>query len=316
MTAPTYTITDYDDCIQPHPSGCGAYIQPPRFTYYRFWRDPCPTEDVFAVDAKGNIILSPDTRQPTYISTAQIPVLQGYTDQARRYLDWEVPVGVPFTYRLELSVLEDGPWVQVQDWVLDLQPTMSYSAIEDGENYDVSNPRDALVVFYGTRLAQLARAGKLYTRNKAYRKKYNTTTAYSFDDADMPVLSIGLGYGSGHGGDLGWNLTEENIRLDIVGMAADKLERDSLTAALRGLVAEVDLFLGDLGCVETSYGQLRETEQHSEPMLYLIEQSITTTLYTHIHIDSGAWELIPIGGWAGIHVDGENEVGAIFSPNP
>lgn len=305
-------MVNYSDCLQTHSSGVGVLLLPPVNTHYRFWRDPGPFEDVFQTDERGNVVLD-ETRQPVLLRSDALPVLTGYSVRERKFLDWEVSVDEPVHYWLEVAMTENGPWTTVQEWRPVLEPQMYYSAMEDGENYDVSNPRDALVVFFGTRLAQLARAGKLYVRNKARRRKYNVTTAYSFDDADMPVLAIGMGYGGGQIGDLGWTVTEETLRLDLVGMAADKGERDSLTLALRGLIAEVNLFLGDLGCVETSFGQMSEEEQHSEPMLYLVKQSIATTVYTHIGIDAGSWELAPVGGWTGIDLGDDLEGGLIYS---
>ena len=282
-----------------HPSGVGLYISPPLGVYYRVIRTPGPEEVVFQEDEDGNAALD-DAGQPILISRTPVPVLHGFTRKPCRYLDWDVPVETDVTYTIYTSDTENGTYAPYFRQVMHTSVDTSYSALEDSDMNDVVNIRDAMVVYLSTRLGQLARQGKVYTRQPGHRMKYNVTTEYEYADADLPIVSVGLGYGTGSSACLGWELTEEILTLKIVGAAMNKQERDTLTNALRGLIHEIDYFLQDLGCMESSYGHLVEGVQHSSPTVYLLEMDISTTTFAHIAVRETPWQLVPIGGWAGI----------------
>ncbi len=284
----------------PHLSGCGAYIEPPT-GHFRIFRTPGPEIVEYELDAEGDVVLDAEG-QPSIVEVRHPPILQGYVMQAgRKYLDWDVPTGEEVTYRLEVSEDgTDGSW-RVADTVrFTLVPETHYSALEDGGLYDVVNPRDALVVFLGTRLAALARQGALYVRSEAHKRRYRVTTHHEFGEAEVPIIAVGLAYGTGHAADLGWTMTEEHLKLVMEGVSYDKRERDSLTRVLRGLIGEISWFLEDLGCVNVSYGELTEFIGEQEPNTYRLTMAIGLTAFTHVGVRSSGWSLLPQGGWVSL----------------
>lgn len=277
----------------------GLYIEVPLGVYYQITRTPGPEQVVFEEDEDGNAALD-ENGQPILISRTDVPILQGFTRKPSRYLDWDVPVEVDIAYTILTCDTVDGVYAPFWQQTMHTSVDTSYSVLEDSDMNDVINIRDAMVVYLSTRLGQLARQGKVYTRQPGHRMKYNVTTEYEYADADLPIVSVGLGYGTGSSACLGWELTEEVLSLKIFGAAMDKRERDTLTGALRGLIHEIDYFLQDLGCMESSYGHLVEGVVHSSPTLYSVEMDISTTAFTQIAVRETPWQLVPVGGWAGI----------------
>lgn len=303
-------IDDHGDFFTEHPSGVGYYISPPVGMHYRIWRTPGPQEVTYPLDARGNAALD-DEDQPLPPTVRDLPLLYGYSDVGRRFLDWDAPVDQDVTYWVETGPTPEGPWKTIHRIKLRCAPEMTYSVLSDSGIQDVMNIRDALVVFLSVRLAQEARAGRVYTRQLGHRKRFNVVTEYEFAEADLPAVSVGYSYGTGAGADLGVTMMEEIVKIHFEVLCADKRERDSLTSAFRGLLPQIELFLGDLGCIDTTYGELQEVEQGSDPMYYRLSLSISTVLLTQVgYRPAHVWELAPIGGWTG-EVYGNDDLGLL-----
>lgn len=181
-----------------------------------------------------------------------------------------------------------------------MTPNVRYSAVEDGSAMDVLSPRDMLVVYLSIRLAQIARDGALYVRSDAHKKRFNVKADHTFDEAETPVISVGLSGGMGGQGDLGWNFTEERLKFTLTAFSFDKSERDSLTRVLRGLIGEIAWFLGDLGCDEISFGELEEQSVVRQPYGYMTKLAIGVKVYTYIRAVSQGWQLTPSAGWISV----------------
>jgi|GEM_PF-6638808 len=293
--------------LQPHESGMGVLITPPTHTYFRVWRTPGPTEEIFETDADGELVLDPDTDAPILIEERDVPVLSGYVTSTRRLMDWDTPVDVPLRYRIEISDTEAGPYAPVLDDTLTLEPNVTYSALEDGGLLGVASPRDALVVYLSWRLASLARQGVIPVRRKSHKRKFPVVTSYSFNEADLPVVAVHYAYGRGHALDLGSTMSVHHPKIGFTVAAADKPERDALTRVFEGLIVELESFLVDLGCDEVEYGEMAESVQQSDPYLHLLELALGMTRYVfHGHRAASGWTLIPTSRW--VEMDGSGVV--------
>lgn len=281
--------------IAPHPSGVGVFLCPPE-GYFRVFRTPGPEVVVYEVDENGDVLLDAE-EQPKVLEVQHPPILDGNQRYGhRRYLDWDVPMDTPLTYRIESS--RDGAtWTVYAQGTLTLEPQLAYSAIDDDVLTDVINPRDAVIVFLSTRLAQLARQGTLYVRSEAHRRRFNVTAADAFGETEAPIIGVRLGGGTGDQGDLGWNFTEERLKLELTCFSFDRRERDSLTRALRGLFSELARFLEDLGASSISYGELDESTQVADPYGYLTTLAVGLTLYTYVHPAAPTWQLVDGAAW-------------------
>jgi len=282
-------VTTVLEPFRVHPSGVGVYLVPPVGCFYRIWRDPSPTELILDEDDK------PIGERDTF-------VLAGYTCETRQYLEWDVPLNQDLTYRLEVSETEDGPYEELYRSTLCPEPVTVYSALQDGELMDAQNPRDALVVYYATRLAQLVRRGQLKVRNPDYKYRYNVLSKYEFNNPELPLLALDYSGGMGEEADLGGFLTEETLMIALTGVASSKEERDGLAGAVRGLIADVSLFLGDLNCINTSYHGYSNGIVESEPYLWSFELTLQTTAYSWNGRREAPWEIVPIAGWQALHL--------------
>ncbi|TDE85579.1 hypothetical protein [Deinococcus sp. S9] len=298
--------------VQPHPSGCGTLVLVAPGVHYRLWRDPGPRVREIELDENGEPLRDPMTGQILSTATDElVPICQGYETRAQPYLDWDVPVNQPVTYWLETGPGEDGPWTEVARETVTPQPELAYSVLEDGITMDALNVRDAIAVFFSTRLAQLAREGRVIARKPEWKLRFPMTVAYDFEDANLPLGAVGMSYGTGTQGDLGWNMTEEDLKFSLTFVAKTREERDSITMAIRGLLQELDWFLGDMGCVNTCAGEMTEGYQNVVPVLYSLELAIGTTSYIwHTSKDFG-WRLLPIT-W----LTDDAGLGVIVSPLP
>ena len=302
--------------VQPHPSGVGMLIALPLRVHYRLWRDPGPSVPVIhpdSLDEHGDPKRDPETGQFLYPQGTQaVPILVGYETRPQPYLDWDVALNVPVTYWIELGESPLGPWLERGRQTVTPTPELTYSVLEDGLTMDALNIRDAIAVFYSTRLAQLAAEGHVIARKPEWRQRFPMTVAYDFEEANLPLGAVQMSYGTGHQGDLGWNITEEDLKFSLSFVAASREERDSISMAVRGLLQELDWFLGDMGCVNTSAGELVENYQVLTPILYSFELAIGTTAYLWHGTRDLGWKLLPVT-WAAPDNDG---TGLIFSQKP
>ena len=300
-----------DSFVQPHPAGVGFFILPPRARHFQIWRDPGPSRYDYELDDEGAPLTDPLTNQviadPVVVP---LPILSGYELHPRPCLDWTAPCDGPVTYWLMVAPSKDGPWVEDQRIKLEVVSERGYSVLKDGVTMDAFELRDAVAVFFSVRLAQLAAEDHVIARKPEWKKRFPMTVAYDFGEADLPLGAVGLAYGRGGPADLGWNLTEEDFKLSLQFAAKSREERDSITTAVRGLMQELDWFLEDMGCQNTTFGEMVQGYQDTAPVLYTLELAIGTTSYIwHQNRDESQWTMLPIT-WA----SGRDQLAEIFSP--
>lgn len=253
------------DVFDPHASGCGVLIAPPLFVPYRVYRDG-------------------------------VLILEGISGNPERFLDWDAPSYKEIVYRLE--TMGESDYAPSGEYRVTLRPELTYSAVDDGETYDVVNPRDALVVFFSTRLAQLARAGKLHVKNPNHKAKYQVTTAYQFEDSKMPVLVIDYADGESSQGDIGYEYSEGPCKMDFMLAANTKEERDAVWSAVTGLWKDIEWFLDDLGVMSPMLTNKQNSVQEVEPLLYTLSFSITGQLITWHGERSQPWQILNTTAWS------------------
>lgn len=272
------------------------WVQITRGLHFRLWRDPGPVVREYAVDEFDEVERDPLTGQFLDPGTEKpVPILQGYEIRDQPYLDWDVPLGVPVTYWLETAETDEGPWAEAARHTVTAEPALEYSVMQDVTTLSTLNVRDALAVFYSTRLAQLAAEGAVIARKPEWKKKFPMVVSYDFDEANLPLGSVEMSYGSSGQGDLGWNYTEEDLKFSMIFVAQGREERDSVSAAVRGLMQELDWFLSDLGCVKTCAGEMSHGYQNVSPILYSFEIAIgTTAMVWHGEKNISGWKMLPV----------------------
>lgn len=259
--------------VESHPSGVGAYITVPSGVPYRIYR----------LGLKVGLDGIPGL------------VMQGYSRVPVRYLDIEAPVGKELAYELHL-LGDSGAYEVAERARVTLTPSMTYAAMQDSEAWDVVNPRDALVLYYATRLAQLARSGHLYVRNPDHKLRYEVKVANDFDDHALPVMAALDDDGDAIVGDMGANFTQSVVKVTFVCAAATREERDSLREAVIGLWRETDFFLEDTGMINVMLTNLSSGYEASDPPLHLLRFDVTGEIFTWGGA-TGAWQMLPTTQW-------------------
>lgn len=264
-----------DRHVEPHPSGCGYYLRPPVGVEYQIFRS----------DVRTGI----DGVTPGLIA-------KGYADRYTRYLDWDVPVNKSVTYRFVYGSKD-------LSYTVEADPVDTYSALEDSEVMDAPNPRDGLVVYYSTRLAQLVKKGKVLVHLKGeqtesnHSRKYSVRTEYAFEEAELPAIALDYSGGEATGLDLGHSMTEVPFKVDAHMIASSREERDSLRQAVVGLWRDTEWFLEDLGCYESVLTNLDNGMQADEPPFFTLSWSITgTAAVSQGHLDR-PWEMLRRTYW-------------------
>lgn len=298
--------------IEPHPSGTAFFVLLPMKVHYRLWRTPGPVVREIERDENGEPLRDPMTGQILSEATEKaIPIMTGLEIQPHPYLDWDVPVGEEVTYWLETGPSDQGPWTEVARQTVKAEPELTYSVLDDGATMDALNIRDAIGVFFSTRLAQLAREGRVIARKPEWKNRFPMTVAYDFEEANLPLGAVGMSYGTAAPGDIGWTMTEEDLKFSLTFVAQTREERDSVSMAARGLIQELDWFLSDMGCVNTVAGEMVEGYQQVSPVLYSYEFAVGTTSYIFHGARDFGWRLLPVT-WFGE----EDGTGLIVSPLP
>lgn len=265
----------------PHPSGVGCFLVPPVGAQIRIKRSDVRND---GVDGEAGVIF------------------KGYLHTPRRFLDLDVPLNKAVTYTFEVMNRTTGEYEVFDTVEGHLEPQLSYSAIEDADTYDVANPRDALMIFYSTRLAQLVREGALYVRGAAENKsnhvhRYPVTAAYEGRSNELPTISVDHAGSNGHLGDLGGTYTEEDVQIEMVAAAATIEERDSLASAIRGLLKDTDSFMEDVGMMLPMMAHFEMGVEPVNPPLYTLRWSIMGTVTTWHGNRDLPWEILPLYGW-------------------
>lgn len=277
--------------IGPHPSGVGVYISPPTGVHFRIIRDPAPVEDIYTAEGE-------------FVESLERDVLKGFITTPRKFLDWDCPTGEEVTYQILISETgEDDTFTLANrgTYTFTLTPKQGYSVLQDGDTFNTPNPRDILKLFFSVKLAELCRVGAIRVKNPGHRAKFPVTTNYQFPEANLPVMSIDLAQGNGGPADIGWGMTESQIKLGIIIAALEAHERDQISMAMVGLMREVDWLLDDLGMINTQYGEMEHGIQHSDPPLYLLNLAVACTGYTYpFDRNVDTWEPLPGTSWVGL----------------
>ena len=263
-----------------HPSGVGCFVVVPAGAPFRVLRSDIRK----GVDGEAGLLL------------------RGHCERPRRFLDLDVPLNEDVTYTFETLNNQTGEYEVLDTFSGHLEPQLTYSAVEDADSYDVVSPRDALIIFYSTRLAQLVREGRLYVKGAAqgqsnHHRRYPVSAGYEFRPQDLPVISADHAGSAGALGDLGGNYTEEDIQIEFMAAAASIEERDSLAGAIRGLLKETDAFMEDAGVMLPAFTHFEGGVEPTSPPLYTLRWSICGTVYTWHGERELPWEMLPKTGW-------------------
>ena len=277
------------EVASPHPSGVGVILTPPVGVRFRLWRDPAPLEKEF------------DPESGQLVGSHEVPVLRGLCSKPGQYFDWDAPLDTPLTYWLEVRVAPALDYQEVWRDTITLKPQVRYSALEDGGLQDSLSIRDALVVYYSTRLAQLVREGSLYARNPGHAYRFPVVTSFDQTEPNLPQMSAGSEQVEVASGSLGWEMSEQTLSVQFVAASSDERERDSLGQALWGLMRELDWYLSDLGCLETQMTDyVSGINQTIVPILYQLAFKISLSLFVYGSQDDPGWQLVPNQRWIAI----------------
>lgn len=267
--------------VWPHPSGVGIFVCP-----------PCgPLVRVLRSDVRKGVDDEPKV------------ILQGSFDRPRRFLDLDPPLDREVTYTFETFDALTGEWSVAGTFAGKLEPALSYSAVEDADAVDTVSPRDALILFYSTRLAQLVRSGVLYVRGARegesnHLNRYPVSPGYTFQNPDLPLITAEHAGSDGKLGDIGGTYTEEDAQIEFMAVSATMEERDSLASAIRGLLKDTDWFLEDAGMMLPQFGHFETGVEPVEPPLYTLRWSVFGRVTTWHSERDLPWELLPLTGWA------------------
>lgn len=258
-----------EDFISPHPSGCGAYIVPPAGVPYRVFRS--------------------DVRKG--LGGTQGLILEGIASRGTRYLDFDAPIGKEVTYRIEF----EGKTIER---TIRSEPQNTYSAVNDADMEDSPNPRDALVVYYATRLAQLVKKNKLIVFKKEgeeesnHAKRYSVRSSYHLEESELPILVLDYSDGETQGLDIGHTMTETTFRIEAFFAATSREERDSARQAIVGLWRDTEWFLEDIGAYESSLIDMTHRTQEESIPFYILEFSIVGRYAFDQSARGSKWELL------------------------
>lgn len=259
----------------PHPSGCGCYLVPPSGVPYKIFRS----------DVKFGLGRVPGL------------ILQGVASPGTRYLDWDLPVGKSVTYRLEAGG-------ETEEITVEAEPQNTYSAVNDADMEDAENPRDALVVYYATRLAQLTAKGKVVVNLKDgevesnHARKFSVRTEHNFEEAELPILVLEYEGGEAHGLDLGHEMTEAPFKVEGYFIASSREERDSARQAFVGLWRDTEWFLEDVGCYEADMINIKNSMQPDEPPFYILSFDIVGVFAVDQNAREQTWSMLSRVEWS------------------
>jgi hypothetical protein len=177
--------------------------------------------------------------------------------------------------------------------------TVSWNPINDPNLYRASKPKDALILFLSARLAQLTAIPgtdlNLTVKKENHRIRYPVSRGHAFTDADFPNLSVEYASGAGGPAGIGWLATEHGLQMQVEVISGSIPERDAVTDAVRELIPEIDIFLENLGCYFSKYGNFRQYPIEKDAnFLYAAALTIATTAYTLVNRvkDDMSWTLL------------------------
>lgn len=222
-----------------------------------------------------------------------------YVDEVRYFFDAETNVRGPTHYKLYTMV--DGVETHDPDDSITIYPdqTVSWNPINDPNLYKATNPKDALILFLSARLAQITAIPgtelNLKVKKPNHRHRYPVSRGHAFTDADFPNLSVEYASGAGGAAGIGWLATEHGLQLQVELIAGSLDERDAVSNALRELIPEIDIFLENLGCYCSKYGNFRQYPLEKDAnFLYCAALTVATTAYTLVNRikDDMSWTLL------------------------
>lgn len=260
MAQPLFSDLSESFFIESHITGVGAFLNIPSNVEYKITRQ-LPREKEYLV-SQGNLMWQ------------------------KRYLDTDVAIVGETVYRFYIQSgidAENKPIYALNQTEIHVsKPNLFWSPMMDGSAFTASEPRDALILFLSIRLAQLVQQGhiKLPQDKKAHGLRFPVRGTFEFVESDMPVVAIDYGGGQGSAGDLGWAVSEDNLKLNIY-IAADRLEdRNAVGKNIIALMREIDWFLSDYGCLNIEYGEYQHyLEARLNIPVYMAQMSIGFTRF-------------------------------------
>lgn len=260
--------------VENHPSGAGFWLQ---------------------IDAGEEFKL---TREISH-EWGESEVMNGQLEKQQVYFDYGFSTREPTVYRYYNKI--NNEWVLQQEITAKGNPIMWWNPANEPSNHAAQDPRDALVAFYGVRLAQLTRQGVVRVENPNHKSVFPVHIAYGFDPAVLPSVALRYGNGAGYMADIGRYTMEEVLAVEVSVFAHTQEELDSLTRAMRGMMGELSVYMVAMDCHNIQYGGFQqgimgETSKEGtlQSQIYTATMTISCTAYTAMGIDDRrTWRLLP-----------------------
>jgi hypothetical protein len=280
----------------PHPSGIGALITLPGtgnpFKLTREARDITGDEDC---DGKA----------------VEMVLRAGSLGKYTIFFDPVIGLQAPYIYRYYVEVA-DGQYALMASTEVVPRPIMSWSP--DGEHFDDLDATDAVVHFFGERLAQLYRRTKLKLKDKREKHliRFPVSREYRLVDNYEPYIIIEQRDGQESAFDLGGTTYQMTHNLDLTVVGLDQGEVKEVMNHVRLLQRQLDVYLNGVNAMETRItGVEYSLDSQAEPELFVANCRISFTQFVAQYIDESCWE----PEMTGIDFDPVDET-AIINPAP
>jgi hypothetical protein len=260
--------------VEPHPSGAGFWLQ---------------------VDAGEEFKL---TRE-VHIEEGEVVVATGVLEHQQVWLDYGFSPRGTTIYRY-YNKDSSGAWVRRQELSPKPNPQMWWNPFGCPQLQAVKDPRDAMIVFFATRLAALTKQGNIQVNNPNHKTVFPVVVGYGFDTPHLPMVSAHYNNGASAMTDCGSGVMEEvlNIRLNLI--AESQFELDQVARAIRGVLPELNLFLYSLDCHNVQYGNMQQgtsAQMEGEAIVLTVYQATFDISFTSFSFagynDPARWKLLP-----------------------